>query len=53
MKAIVVLICEVSDGESGAGYLLKAGQPNAEDEVEASDTAFNVGEGLIEGDHAS
>ena len=48
----VVLICEVSDGESGAGFITRLDGRSLRMKWKRAIPAFNVGEGLIEGDHA-
>jgi hypothetical protein len=48
----VVLICEVSDGESGEGFITKLDGQTLRMKWKQLIPAFNVGQGLIEDDHA-
>jgi hypothetical protein len=48
----VLLICEVSDGEGGAGFITKLNGKTLRIKWKRWIPAFNIGQGLIEGDHA-
>ena len=47
----VILLCEVTDGESGAGFVARLEQPSMRARWKARIPAFNVGPGLIEEEH--
>lgn len=48
----VLLVCEVSDGEGGAGFIIKLDGQTLRMKWKRWIPAFNIGQGLIEGDHA-
>ena len=47
----VILLCEVTDGESGAGLVARLEQPSMRARWKRHIPAFNVGPGLIEEEH--
>jgi hypothetical protein len=47
----VLLLCGVSDGESGAGFVARLEQPSMRARWKSHIPAFNVGPGLIEEEH--
>lgn len=47
----ILLICGVTDGESGAGFVARLEQPSMRARWKAHLPAFNVGPGLIEEEH--
>lgn len=47
----VLLLCGVSDGESGAGFVTRLEQPSMRARWKSHIPAFNVGPGLIEEEH--
>ncbi len=47
----VILLCEVTDGESGAGFIARLEQPSMRARWKRHIPAFNVGPGLIEEEH--
>jgi len=48
----LLLICEVSDGESGAGFITRLDSRTLRMKWKQKIPAFNLGQGLIESDHA-
>ncbi|MCA1633100.1 MAG: PQQ-like beta-propeller repeat protein [Acidobacteria bacterium] len=47
----VLLLCGVTDGESGAGFIVRLEQPSMRSRWKRHIAAFNVGAGLIEDEH--
>lgn len=47
----ILLLCEVTDGESGAGFVARLEQPSMRARWKTRLPAFNVGPGLIEEEH--
>lgn len=48
----LLLICEISDGESGAGFITRLNGQTLAMKWKRSIPAFNVGQGLMESNHA-
>jgi hypothetical protein len=47
----IILLCEVTDGESSAGFVARLEQPSMRARWKSHIPAFNVGPGLIEEEH--